>query len=217
MGAGIIWRVLAAARPGPAPRRASPTWRQFLAAGAAGVLACDFLDAGAVLLPCLHVVFVLEIRAGVVRVLGVAAHRAGAWAVRQPRDLLIGSGDRAGRFGFFVGDGDGEFTGTSGEVLAGIRARVIRAPGRSPRAGSGAGRSAGALRRECLDRVLVLGVPHLRGTLAGDARRCDGRRPRQGRPREPPFRQPGRVLGVTSGTGYGQVLGGLVSGDRRAA
>jgi hypothetical protein len=46
IGAGTIGRILAATGLAPAPRRASPSWRQFLASRASGILACDFLHAG---------------------------------------------------------------------------------------------------------------------------------------------------------------------------
>ena len=55
-----VWEILHAAGIDPAPRRAGPTWRQFLHAQAAGILAVDFLHADTVLLKRLYVLVFIE-------------------------------------------------------------------------------------------------------------------------------------------------------------
>jgi len=50
-----VWEILRAAGIDPAPRRSGPTWRQFLAAQAGGILAVDFLHVDTVLLKRMYV------------------------------------------------------------------------------------------------------------------------------------------------------------------
>jgi putative transposase len=208
---------LAAAGLSPAPRRASPSWRQFLASQASAILSCDFLHADTVFLRRLYVFFVMEIRTRRVRSLGITANPTGAWTAQQARNLLMDLGERAGHFRFLIRDRDSKFTLAFDEVFAGNGMRTIKAPVRSPRANSFAERYVGTLRRECLDHLLIHGEQHLRHILAEYAQHYNDHRPHQARGQRPPLHEPRRPIDLTARIKRGQTVQGLISEYRRAA
>ena len=217
LGTGTIRRILAAAGLTPAPRRASPTWRQFLAAQASGILACDFLHVDTVFLQRLYVFFAMEIQTRRVHILGVTARPTGPWTAQQARNLLMDLGEYATRFKFLIRDRDSKFTAVFDEVLAGNGMRIIKTPVRSPRANSFAARYVGTLRRECLDHLLIHGERHLRRILAEYAQHYNEHRPHQSREQRPPLQEPGQALDMTGRITRRQIVHGLINEYRRAA
>jgi transposase InsO family protein len=169
-----------------------------------------------VLLRRVYVLFVMEIQARTVHVLGVTTHPAGWWTAQQARNLLMDLRERAGRFKFLIRDRDGKFTAGFDEVFAGNGTRVIKTPVRSPRANAFAERFVGTLRRECLDHVLILGERHLRKILAEYAQHYNSHRPHQSLQQQPPLHQPCHVVDVTARIGRRCVVSGLISEYRRA-
>jgi putative transposase len=217
IGAGTIRRILAGAGLTPAPRRASPTWRQFLASQAAGILACDFLHVDTVFLKRLYVFFVMETQTRRVHIVGVTAHPTGAWTAQQARNLLMDLGERAARLKFLIRDRDSKFTAEFDEVFVGSGVRVIKTPVRAPRANSLAERYVGTLRRECLDHLLIYGEQHLRQILAEYSQHYNEHRPHQSREQRPLLHEPGQPVDVTARIKRRQAVHGLISEYRRAA
>jgi putative transposase len=181
-----VWLLLKRGGIDPAPRRASLTWQQFLAAQAEGILACDFFHAETVSLKRLYVLFVLEVATRRVHLLGVTANPTGEWVAQQARNLLMDLADRVEQFTFLLRDRDAKFTDTFDAIFASEGIRILRTPTRAPRANAFAERWVGTVRRELLDRMLLLGRRHLEIALLGNVAHYNQHRPHRALGQAPP-------------------------------
>ena len=162
------------------PRRAGPTWRQFLHAQAAGILAVDFLHVDTVLLDRLYVLVFIEHGTRRMHLGGVTAHPTGDWTVRQARNLAMNLGKRFEDFRFLVRDRGSNFTRSFDAVFKATGATILRTAIQAPRMNAICERLAGTLRREILDRTLILSEAHLRAVLTEYQKHYNAARPHQG-------------------------------------
>jgi transposase InsO family protein len=162
----------------PAPRRDGPSWKEFLAQQAAGIVACDFFCAETIWFKTLYVLFFIELSTRRVHLAGVTAHPDSAWVTQQARNLAIE--DRLAGTRFLIRDRDAKYAQPFDEVFRCEGMRAIRTPIRSPKADAFAERFVKTIRRECLDHMLVFGERHLERTPREYVRHYNQERPHRG-------------------------------------
>ena len=182
-----VWLILRRAGVDPAPRRVGQSWRQFLAAQAEGILARDFAHVETVLLRRLYVLFAIELASRRVWLLGVTAHPDGAWVTQCARNLMMNLGDRTGRFRYLIRDRDSRFTAEFDAVFAAEAITIVRTPVRAPQANAVAERWIGSLRRELLDRILIVNRRQLEHVLAVYLDHYNTHRPHRSLEQTPPL------------------------------
>ena len=175
-----VWEILHAAGMDPAPRRSGPSWRQFLHAQAAGIVAVDFLHVDTMLLKRIYVLVFIEHGTRRMHIGGVTASPTGEWTVQQARNLALGLGERFEDVKFLIRDRGSNFTASFDAIFQAAGTRILRTAVQAPRMNAICERLVGTLRRELLDRVLILGEAHLRSTLAEYQVHYNTARPHQG-------------------------------------
>ena len=177
LAASTVWSILREAGIEPAPKRLEQSWSEFLRAQATSILECDFLTVDTLFLKRFYVLFFIELATRRVRIAGITTNPDGRWVTQQARNLLMQLDDEGVRPRFLVRDRDSKFTSEFDEVFPSEGIRVIKAPVRAPKARAHAERWVGSVRRECLDRLLILGRRHLHHVLTTYALHYNEHRP----------------------------------------
>jgi transposase InsO family protein len=220
-----VWSILKAAEIEPAPRRLDQSWTEFLRAQAVSILECDFFTVDTLFLKRFYVLFFIEFASRRVYLAGITINPDGGWVAQQARNLMMQIDDEGVRRpSVLIRDRDSKFTHDFDEVFRSEGMRVIRAPVRAPKARAHAERWVGTVRRECLDRLLILGRRHLQQVLSAYLAHYNGHRPHRALEQRPPLAQlpppdecgVGEVIGV-DGVRRRDVLGGLIHEYRLAA
>jgi transposase len=176
-----IRTILRRAGLGPAPRRDGPTWHQFLSAQAKSIVACDFFTVETVFLKTLYVLVFMHIRTRRILGVGVSANPDGTWVTQQARNLMMDLDDDPEIcMRFLLRDRDAKYCRSFDAVFGTERIEVVLTPYRTPQANGHIERLIGGLRREVLDRVLILGRTHLSYVLREYAAHHNSHRPHRG-------------------------------------
>jgi transposase InsO family protein len=211
IGASTVWKILNTAGIDPAPQRRGPTWSQFLTAQAHAILACDPFHLETIALSRLYAFFVVEHATREVHILGVTAHPTGAWLTQLARNLAMDIEDADRQFRFLIRDRDTRFTTPFDAVFAAAAIEVIKTPVRAPRANAIAERFIASIRRELLDRTLIINRRHAAAVLSEYADHFNRHRPHRALNQAAPLRPLPQARPIdTTGIRRHDRLGGLI-------
>jgi transposase InsO family protein len=193
----------------PAPERSHSSWRAFLRAQAASILACDFLTVETAFPQRIYVLFFISLATRRIEYIAATSNPDGRWVTQQARNLVMQLGDEHS-FRFLIHDRDTKFTHACDEIFRSEGIRVIRTPVQAPNANAHAERWVRTLRIDCLDRILILGRSHLEHVLRVYRRHYNEHRPHRALDLIPPEGRDPKPLDAPDRLQRRDLLGGLI-------
>jgi putative transposase len=187
VSATSVRKALLEAGLAPAPERGPSSWRAFLRAQAASMIACDFLTVETAFLQRIYVLFFISLANRRIEYIACTTNPDGGWVTQQARNLIIELGEQH-RFRFLIHDRDSKFSHAFDEVFRSEGMKVIRTPVQAPNANAYAERWVRTVRADCLDRILILGRRHLEHVLRVYRRHYNQHRPHRALQLLPPHR-----------------------------
>jgi putative transposase len=204
-----VRKVLLRAGLQPAPQRTHSSWRAFLRAQAASMLACDFLTVETIFLQRIYVLFFISLATRRIEYVACSSNPDGRWVTQQARNLAMQLGDEQ-PFRFLIHDRDTKFSHAFDEVFRTEGVRVIRTPVQAPNANASAERWVRTVRSDCLDRILILGRRHLEHVLRVYRRHYNEHRPHRALQLLPPSGREPTPLTAPASLRRRDLLGGLI-------
>jgi transposase InsO family protein len=182
------------------------------------MLACDFLTVETVWLTRIYVLFFVSLERRRVEFVASKGNPDGRWIAQQARNLLMRVGDRQQPFRFLLHDRDSKFSGAFDEVFRSEGMKIVRTPLQAPNANAYAERWVGTLRRECLDRVLIVNRRQFEHVLHIYRDHYNRHRPHRSLSLQPPDeRTPAPIRAPAWHIRKHELLGGLINEYEAAA
>jgi transposase InsO family protein len=198
VSATSIRNILASAGLPRPPERHRQSWRSFLRAHGESILACDFFTVETVWLRRLYVLVFLSIGSRRAEYFACTSNPDTGWMLQQARNLLMELEDRGRQVPFLIHDRDAKFPRGFDALLASEKIKVIRTPVQAPNANAHMERWVGSVRRECLDRLLIVGRRHLEHVLRVYVQHYNRQRPHRALDLKPPDARSGSPVQAES-------------------
>jgi putative transposase len=217
-----VGNILRRYRLQPAPkRRQNTTWKDFIGSHMAVLAGTDFFTVEVLTwrgLATYYVLFFIHLESRRVSLAGLTRHPTSEWMVQMARNATDEKCGFLDGQRYLLHDRDTKFSAAFREVLRSSGIQPLALPAKSPNLNAFAERWVGAIRQECLSKLILFGEASLRRALNEYIDHHHFERNHQGKGNVLLFPAPAVPLTTLSGTVHCRDrLGGLLKFYSRAA